>query len=69
VALVWAGGYSSNLTPSLGTSICRGSGPKNGKKQKERKRKNQALLQLQLGFNPWPLELQYAVGVAIKINK
>ena len=29
VALAQAGGYSSDLTPSLGTSICRGSGPKN----------------------------------------
>ena len=25
VALAWAGGYSSDLTPSLGTSICAGA--------------------------------------------
>ena len=33
VALVQASGYSSNWTPSLGTSICHSCGPKN-KKQK-----------------------------------
>ena len=32
VALAWASGYSSDLTPSLGTSICRGCGPKKTKK-------------------------------------
>ena len=32
VALVYAGSYSSNSTPSLGTSICRRSGPRKGKK-------------------------------------
>ena len=30
-----AGGYSSNLTPSLGTSICRRCCPKETKRQKE----------------------------------
>ena len=28
VAVVYVGGYSSYWTPSLGTSICRGYGPK-----------------------------------------
>ena len=28
VALAWAGGCSSNWTPSLGTSVCRGYGHK-----------------------------------------
>ena len=28
MAVVQAGGYSSDWTPSLGTSICRGCGPK-----------------------------------------
>ena len=32
VPLVLASGYSSDSTPSLGTSICRGSGPRKGKK-------------------------------------
>ncbi len=32
VALVQAGGYSSDLTLSRGTSICHGSGPRKGKK-------------------------------------
>src|SRR5512136_1347482 len=48
VALAWAGGYSSDSTPSLGTSICRGSGPRNSNnnnnkttttKQKDKKKK------------------------------
>uniref|UniRef100_A0A8D1A626 DUF1725 domain-containing protein n=1 Tax=Sus scrofa TaxID=9823 RepID=A0A8D1A626_PIG len=30
-----ASGYSSDWTPSLGTSICHGSGPRNGKKKKK----------------------------------
>ena len=29
VAVAVAGSYSSDSTPSLGTSICRGSGPRN----------------------------------------
>ena len=36
VALVWAGGYSSRWTPSLGTSMCRRSGPRKGKKTKKK---------------------------------
>ena len=32
VAVAQAGGYSSNWTPSLGTSICRGRGSRKGKK-------------------------------------
>ena len=38
VAVVWASGYSSNSTPSLGTSICHECSPK--KKKKEKKEKN-----------------------------
>ena len=34
VPLASAGRYSSNSTPSLGTSIRRGSGPRKGKKTK-----------------------------------
>ena len=37
VALVWAGGYSSNSTPSLETSICRGSSPRKYKKKRKKK--------------------------------
>ena len=37
VALVKAGGYSSDSTPSLGTSICCRSSPRNGKKTKKKK--------------------------------
>ena len=36
VALVSAGGYSSNVTPSLETSMCLGSGPRNSKKDKKK---------------------------------
>ena len=34
VALAQAGGYSSDLTPSLGTSICHGCSPRKDKKKK-----------------------------------
>ena len=34
VAVALAGSYSSDSTPSLGTSLCRGIGPRNGKKTK-----------------------------------
>ena len=37
VALLWSGGYSSDSTPSLGTSMCCGIGPRNGKKDKKKK--------------------------------
>ena len=36
VAVVQAGSCSSSLTPSLGTSICFGCGPKKQKKKKKR---------------------------------
>ena len=39
VAMVQASSYSSNLTPSLGISICCGSGPRNGKTTKKEKKK------------------------------
>ena len=34
VVVAVAGSYSSNSTPSLGTSICRGCGPKKTKKKR-----------------------------------
>ena len=39
MALAKAGGYSSDWTPSLGTSMCCRSGPRNGKKTKKKKKK------------------------------
>ena len=39
VALAQASNYSSDSTPSLGTSICCRSGPRNGKKTKKKKKK------------------------------
>ena len=38
VAVLQASGYSSDWTPSLGTSICRESGPRNGKRTKKKKK-------------------------------
>ena len=37
MALVQDCGYSSDQTPSLGTSVCRRSGPRNDKKKKKKK--------------------------------
>ena len=34
VAVMEASGYSSDLTPSLGTSICLGCGPKTNKQKR-----------------------------------
>ena len=39
MAVVWVGSCSSSSTPSLGTSICCGCSPKKQKIKKERKRK------------------------------
>ena len=39
VAVAVAGSCSSDLAPSLGTSICCGCGPKKKKKKKEKSRK------------------------------
>ena len=36
VAVVWAGSYSSDATPSLGTSICRRCSKKTKKKKKKK---------------------------------
>ena len=36
-----AGSFSSNLTPSLGTSICRRFGPKKEEKKRERERERE----------------------------
>ena len=47
VAVVQAGSCSSDLTPSLGTSIGHGYGPKKKKKKKKkRKEKNHVCLQV-----------------------
>ena len=44
MAVVWAGSYSSDSTPSLGTSICHGCSPKKtrGRRKKERKESKKA---------------------------
>ena len=39
VVLAQAGGYSSDWTPSMGTSICHGHSPRNGKKRQKQKTK------------------------------
>ena len=48
VAVAKAGGYSSDWTPSLGTSICHGSGPRKGKKTKKKKKENKTTLEFPL---------------------
>jgi len=35
VTVVYASGYSSDLTPSLGSSICHRCGPKKAKKEEK----------------------------------
>ena len=47
------------LDPSLGTSICRGSGPRKGKKKDQKKKKNLSLFSLFL------LEICIALGSVI----
>ena len=37
MAVVYAGGCSSDMVPSLGTSVCHKCGPKNLKKKKKKK--------------------------------
>ena len=39
LALAQAAGYSSDQTPSLGTSICRGYSPRKDQKKKEKRKK------------------------------
>ena len=41
MAVAVAGGYSSNLTPSLGTSICHKCSPKTKQKKKKKKEKKE----------------------------
>ena len=41
VAVAQAGGYTSDSTPSLGTSICRRSGPGKDKKTKKKKKRKE----------------------------
>ena len=52
VAVAVAGSCNSDLTPSLGTSICYGCGPKKQKKTKKQKTKNKKTLSLKLGLIP-----------------
>ena len=46
VALVYASSYSSDSTPSLGTSICRGCSPRKGKKKEGSTRNGDEVLSL-----------------------
>ena len=41
LAVAVAGSYSSDSVPSLGTSICRGCGPKKTKDQKKKKKERE----------------------------
>jgi len=42
------------LTPSLGTSICRGSGPKKQQKDQKKKKKKEKK-EIRAKINPWDL--------------
>ena len=42
VALAKVSGYSSELDPSLGTSLCHGSSPRKGKRTRKKKKKKEA---------------------------
>ena len=49
-AVAQAGGYSSKLTPSLGTSICQESSPKKTKKQKQKMNEKEYLKERSLAM-------------------
>ena len=51
VAVVEAGSCSFDLTPNLGTSICRGGGPKKAKKKKKKKGGNNVSFKFDLEFS------------------
>ena len=55
VALVQAGGYSSDLTLSRGTSICHGSGPRKGKKTTKPNKAFRLLQRQMLPMYTWEL--------------
>ena len=58
VALAWASGYSSNLTPSLENSICHGCSPKN---QKTKKKVDQARQQCHISNIIWAKDRKYCL--------
>ena len=59
---LWHGldSYSSDLTPSLRTSICHGSSPKKGKKTKKKKKKKKDVKENECGkMNARKLQLEF----------
>ena len=52
VAVVWASSSNSNLTSRLGTSICRGCGPKKTKKKRNSMSHTAVLLKMQFWDRP-----------------
>ena len=44
IAVAVASGYRSDSIPSLGTSICCESGPRNGKKTEKKKKSRQEIM-------------------------
>ena len=63
VAVAVMGSYSSYSTPSLGTSICCGSGPKKTKRKRKKKRERESL---KLLVNN---EMQTVINVSNRIAK
>ena len=52
VALAYSGGYSSDWTPSLGTSILSWSGPRNCKKRQKKKKRSYTKMLIKHTGNP-----------------
>ena len=60
-----ASGYSSDQTPSLGTSTCLGCGPKKMKKEKKERKKKEKLEQnIQELCDNYKKYSIYSIGVA-----
>ena len=65
VAVVQASSYNSDLTPSLGVSICRGCSPKKQKKKerrKERKKERERNEKFQMCVSPYVMHLSMALS-------
>ena len=72
VAVAEASRCTSNLTPSLGTSICHGCSPKKQKKKKKKKKKDLPRMSKTRGVEEkyfyWKNESQLPTNKAITIS-
>ena len=68
VAVVQAGSFSSNLTLSLGTSICHGCGPKKQKKKKDSKCSGSGCCGgMGMGLTPGPIQWVKGASIAAAV--